>query len=32
MKPPLHLTTREREIVETSGTVLLVFGRSGTGA
>jgi hypothetical protein len=29
-KPPLHLTTREREIVETSGTVL-VFGRSGTG-
>jgi hypothetical protein len=29
-KPPLHLTSREREIVETSGTVL-VFGRSGTG-
>jgi AAA domain len=29
-KPRLHLTTNEREIVETSGTVLLL-GRSGTG-
>jgi hypothetical protein len=29
-KPRLHLTTREREVVETPGTVLLL-GRSGTG-
>ena len=29
-KPRLHLTTRERQVVETSGTVLLL-GRSGTG-
>ena len=29
-KPRLYLTTREREVVETSGTVLLL-GRSGTG-
>jgi hypothetical protein len=29
-QPPLHLTTKERQVVETQGTVLLL-GRSGTG-
>jgi hypothetical protein len=29
-QPPLHLTIKERQVVETQGTVLLL-GRSGTG-